>query len=214
MKDYIKANQEVYDRLAQEYRAKLKDYIISDRIQIAPFIRYLNNNFTEVKVLELGSGSGLCLSYFEAEGFYTTAIDISSKIINVSKKIAPKTKYVCGDFLGFDFGAQQYNGIFAKAFIHLFTKEDAITILKKIFDLIVENGIAFVATTVHKKPEEGFFEKSDYNVKLKRFRKKWTENELLEEVTKAGFRLVDKSYNIEKDNGKKWMNLLLAKASD
>ena len=94
MKDYIRINQKVYDNLAQEYKQKMEEYVISDRKIATPFIDYLKNNFNKVKVLEPGPGSGLNLSYFESEGFETTAIDISKEVITVSKEIAPRTKYI------------------------------------------------------------------------------------------------------------------------
>ena len=184
MKEYIKINQEVYDNLAEEYKKRMQDYVISERKIATPFIDYLKGHFKNIRVLELGPGSGLNLSYFEKEGFDTTAIDISKEILRVSQETAPKTKYIFGNFMTSDFNGK-FEGIFAKAFIHLFPKEDAIIVLKKIFNMLEEKGIAFIATTVHEKSEEGFFEKSDYNKKLKRFRKRWTEEELLEELKKV-----------------------------
>jgi ubiquinone/menaquinone biosynthesis C-methylase UbiE len=141
MKEYIKINQRVYDALAGEYRQKLKDYIISDKKIASPFIKYLKNHFDRIKVLELGPGSGLNLSYFESEGFDTTAIDVSKEILRVSKEMSPETKYIFGDFLTFDFGKLKFEGIFAKAFVHLFTKKDAAIVLKKIFDYKIWTAI-------------------------------------------------------------------------
>ncbi len=211
MKEYIKSNQEVYDHLAEEYRRKMQDYVISDRKIAAPFIEYIKNHFTKAKVLELGPGSGLNLSYFEKEGFETTAIDFSREILRISQKAAPKTKYLFGDFLAYDFGKSRFEGIFAKAFIHLFPRHDASMVLEKIFDLLDDDGAAFIATTIHEKSEEGFFEKTDYNKKMKRFRKKWTESELLDEITRVGFTVYDQGYHLEHDKEKKWINLVLVK---
>ena len=194
MKNYVRVNQIVYDDLAKEYQQKMQEYIISDKKITAPFINYLKNHFDKIRVLELGPGSGLNLSYFENEGFDTTAIDISKEILRVSKEMAPKTNYLHEDFLEFNFSNLKFEGIFAKAFIHLFPKKDAVIALRKIFHLLEEDGIAFIATTIHENSDEGFFEKSDYNKKMKRFRKKWTETELLEEVKKVGFVVFDKSY--------------------
>jgi 2-polyprenyl-3-methyl-5-hydroxy-6-metoxy-1,4-benzoquinol methylase len=211
MIEYIKVNQEVYDKLAGEYKKKMQDYVISDRKMAAPFINYLKKHFSKVRVLELGPGSGLNLAYFEKEGFETTTIDISREIIRVSQEIAPKTKYLFGDFLAFDFIKSKFEGIFAKAFIHLFPKEDARAVLKKIFDLLVDSGAAFIATTIHNKSEEGFFEKTDYDKKMKRFRKRWLESELLEEITNTGFTIYHKDYCIEPNKKKKWINLIVVK---
>ena len=151
------------------------------------------------------------LSYFEEEGFETTAIDMSNDILRVSKELAPKTKYIYGDFLAYDFGKTRFDGIFAKAFIHLFPKEDSKIVLKKIFDLLKNNGAAFIATTVHKKSDEGFFEKTDYKKGMKRFRKRWVESELLAEIRKIGFTIHHKGYHNERDKGKKWINLVVVK---
>lgn len=211
MKEYLKVNKQVYDNLAEEFKQKMQDYIISDRKVVAPFVNCLKSHFSKIRVLELGPGSGLNLSYFEEEGFETTAIDISEEIIKVAQETAPKTKYLFGEFLAYDFGESKFEGVFAKAFIHLFPKEDAGVVLKKIFGLLEEGGIAFVSTTVHENSEEGFFEKTDYNKKLKRFRKRWTERELLEEVINTGFTIFDKSYDIEPKKGKRWLRLVLIK---
>jgi 2-polyprenyl-3-methyl-5-hydroxy-6-metoxy-1,4-benzoquinol methylase len=118
MKAYIKLNQKAYDALAEEYKQKMQEYIISDRKIVAPFIDCLKINFKKISVLELGPGSGLNLSYFEKEGFETTGIDISNEIIKISQEMAPKTKYIFGDFLEYNFGKSKFESIFAKAFIH------------------------------------------------------------------------------------------------
>ncbi len=213
MKDYIKINRKVYDLLAEEYKLNMKDYIVSNKKLIKPFIDYLKDNFDKPRVLELGPGSGLCLSYFEKEGINTTAIDISKKLLSISKELAPKTKYILADFLEFDFGKSRFEGIFAQAVIQLFPKKDAIIVFRKIFDLLVDNGISHISTTIHEKSEEGVFEKLDYTKKIKRFRKKWTENELLEEVIKAGFSIYRKWYNSEQNKSKEWINLIIVKNS-
>jgi len=211
MKDYIKLNQKTYDRVAKEYRERAKEYIVSEKNITSPFINYLKKHFKSIKVLELGPGSGLALSYLNDEGFDTTAIDISKEIIKISRERSPKTKYIHSDFLKFDFGKIKFEGVFAKAFIHLFPKKDAIIVLRKIYNLLVSNGVVYLATTVHEESEEGFFEKLDYKEKLKRFRKRWMEEELIEEVRKIGFEIVIKNYTDEEDKNKKWVNLYLVK---
>lgn len=212
MRNYVKLNKLVYDELAEEYKLRLNDYIISDRKIAAPFIDYLKNKFKRVRILELGPGSGLNLSFFESEGFKTTAINISKNITKVAKEIAPKTKFIHTDFLDHDFGNSKFEGIFAKAFIHLFPKKDALLVLDKIKKLLVAKGAAFIATTVHKKSEEGYFEKIDYKKKLKRFRKKWTEKELIQAANALGLEIINKGYHIEPDKNKKWVNLVVIKS--
>lgn len=212
MKTYIKINKNCYDELAEEYKNRLEEYKISDRKIAFPFIEYLKKEFNKIKVLELGPGSGLNLLFLEDEGFQTTGIDISNKIISFAKEVSPKTNFIQGDFLEYNFGESKFDGIFAKAFIHLFPKKDAVFVLNKIWNLLKLNGAAFIATTVHDKSEEGYFEKLDYSKKLKRFRKKWTEQELINEIDNIGFKIFNKSYNIEHNKNKKWVNLVVIKS--
>lgn len=211
MKDYISINKKAYDKLAKEYQTRMKRYVKSDHVITTPFIDYLKKVFPKVKVLELGPGSGLNLSFFEKERFSTWAIDISKNIIQVSKKNSPKTTYMLGDFLEYNFKELRFEGIFAKAFIHLFPTKDALKVFEKIKKLLVSDGLLFLATTIHPKPEEGYFEKEDYEAKLKRFRKKWTEKELIETLRKMGFKIIHKDYHRPRNENKVWINILLKK---
>jgi len=213
MREYTKLNKEVYNSLATEYAKRLEHYskMKDERATLDPFIISLKKNFKKVRVLELGPGSGLDLKDLEKAGFETTAIDIAENIINKAKKVAPKTKYLLGDFLEYNFGGYQFEGIFARGFIHLFPKNDAELVIEKIKNLLVQNGIVFIGTTKDEKSEEGYFIKEDFPDKPKRFRKKWTEDELEEFVTAAGFKILKKYYHFEKNKKKKWMMFLLQK---
>lgn len=211
MKDYLQKNMQTYDLLAEEYKKRKKNYENSDRQIIKPFIDYLKENFDTPNVLELGPGSGLALKIFSEEGFNTTAIDISKNIIEISKECSPKTSYLWGDFLEYDFGKAKYDGIFAKAFIHLFPKKDAILVIKKMRGLLSPKGMIFIGTTLHDKPEEGFAKKEDYPNEPERFRKKWTEKELYEVADKLSLNVVTTALNFEKDKNKVWIKFLLIK---
>ncbi|MDE1848809.1 MAG: class I SAM-dependent methyltransferase [Nanoarchaeota archaeon] len=211
MREYLEHNRRTYDALAEEYKHNLETYAVADQKILFPFIGCLKARFSNPRVLELGPGSGLALQYFAREGFNTTAIDISSEIIKVAEQASPSTHYLLGDFLGFDFGGLIFDGIFAKAFIHLFPKDDAMLVFRKIFGLLSRGGVAYLATTRHEVSEEGFFEKSDYQRKEKRFRRRWAEGDLLEAIINTGFDIYNRWYDDEPDKGKKWINILAVK---
>lgn len=212
MLNYIEINKRCYDRLAKEYESRRKKYKISNRKVVMGFINYLKRGFEKIRILELGQGSGLDLISFEKEGFHTTAIDISKEMIKVSKKVAPKTKYICENFLKYDFDKHKYEGVFAKAFIQLFPKKDAVKVLKKMKSLLVNGGILFIGTTVHKLQKEGFFIKEDFDNKVKRYRKEWVEKELVSEVKKVGLNILDKKYNYDVLNkNKKWVSIIASR---
>ncbi len=209
MKKYLDINKKAYNQLSEEYEKRIEEYIVLDKKISAPFIKHLKKTFKKIRVLDLGPGTGIDLSIFEKQDFETTAIDISEKMIKISKKMAPNTKYIYDDFLSHNFGRKKFEGIFAKAFIHLFPTKDAILVLKKIRNLLAPKGFVFISTTFHPKAEEGYFEKKDYSKKIKRFRKKWEEQELIETLEDLGFGIILKKYNYEKDKDKKWISLYL-----
>jgi 2-polyprenyl-3-methyl-5-hydroxy-6-metoxy-1,4-benzoquinol methylase len=209
MRGYALDNRAVYDELAEEYAKRAGEYKLSDRKIAAPFIDHLNAKFPNARVLELGPGSGLNLSFFADEGFRTWGIDISQKMIDLSRRLSPGTEYFIGDLLDYDFKNLRFEGIFAKEFIHLLQKNDAVHVLKKARELLVPSGALFLGTTVHGKSEEGYFEKSDYSGQPKRFRKRWTEEELLEMVSSLDFQVLHRGYHIEPDKNKKWINLIV-----
>ena len=212
MKDYIKVNQKAYNALAREYAANKKYYLKLSKRLLQPYISLLKKNPKRPRVLELGPGSGLCTSFLEAEGFETFAIDVSKNIINLAKKLCPNTHFFHKDFLEHDFGKAKYDGILCLAFIHLFKKKDAETVLKKVHNLLAPKGIVYLSTTVEKRSSEGFFEKQGYGTHIKRFRKCWTEKELIESIEGAGFRITKKFRNKEKSFREyKWINFILEK---
>ncbi|HJZ18724.1 MAG TPA: class I SAM-dependent methyltransferase, partial [Candidatus Nanoarchaeia archaeon] len=136
------------------------------------------------------------------------AIDISRKIIEVAKRISSNTLYIEDDFLNHDFGNLTFDGIFSKAFVHLFPKTDAVKVLRKMRNLISERGIVFIGTTIHDFSEEGYTEKSDYDNTV-RFRRKWTRDELFDAVLNEEFKIFSEQENFE--SGKHWYGLILEK---
>ena len=72
-------------------------------------------------------------------------------------------------------------------------------------------GKLFLTTTLHEKSEEGFFIKVDYQEKLERFRRKYTETELCEFIQSENFNIIEKLYTNEADRNKKWILLICSK---
>jgi len=208
---YIWENKKAYDALAQEYAERIDDYANSGVKISQEFINEMKNKGSR-RVLELGCGGGINLRYFEGEGFKTTAIEISGKMIRAAKKAAPKTRYILADFLAHNFRGEKFDGIFAHSFIHLFTKRDAEIVLGKTINLLAKGGILYVGTTKHQKPFEGYLEKADYkNSQVKRYRKQWTKKELLGLFKKFGLSVIFEREFEEQARKKSWIYFLLKK---
>lgn len=206
--DYVSQNTRAYDAAASEYSERTQDYAKRDIDLLKPFFTKLPQGGS---VLELGPGSGLGLKILEDRGFQTTAIDISANMLDVSALTSPASKLLQGDFLAYDFGEMRFDGVIAKAFFHCFPKVDALRAINKARTLLEDDGLLFLATSVHEEPSEGFEEKSDYSNAPVRFRKRWTDQELIK-VFSEGWVILDKNYNSER--GKNWLALTVRKTPD
>jgi SAM-dependent methyltransferase len=208
-KYYLTLNEETYDKLAEYYRLKLFEPRREGlfRELTTPFIKYLKKTFQNSRVLDVGCGSGLALRVFEKEGFEVIAIDISQKMIDVAKEVAPKTKFIKGNFLDYDFQPYLFEGIFAKSFVYLFPKDDALLVIKKMRDLLVPRGVCYISTTIHDSSREDIILRDKSEYKLYRYKHEWTEGELELALINNGFSVLCKE-NYSNERGETGLNLM------
>jgi SAM-dependent methyltransferase len=212
MRKYLCINKKVYDSLASSYAAKLDDratVTLAKRVAY-PFLHLLRERFSSPRILEVGSGAGIFSRIFSNAGFNTTAIDISPKMINLALQVSPKTRYINGDFLKYDFDNLLYEGIFARAFVYLFPKIEAEKVFRKMKALLVPSGVIYIDTTLHHQSREGFLERDGSN--LVRFKHEWNEPELLSSLKNSRLEVISlEAYtDLKKRRG---INLLLTKSS-
>ncbi len=206
--NYIEINKQAYDRAAEEYleRAKNKSNFEEplENLVGTP-LRLAKQRFDKINVLEIGPGSGEVCAYLELKGCQTTAVDFSERILGVVKIISPKTKRINEDILQSELPEDKYQIIYCGALIHLFKKEDAERLMKKINKSLSKKGILFMNTTIHEKSDEGFYEKQDYQSRVKRFRHKYTEEEFRELIESSNFRILDRITTDEQNREKFWV---------
>jgi 2-polyprenyl-3-methyl-5-hydroxy-6-metoxy-1,4-benzoquinol methylase len=193
----IKQNKIAYDDLAEEYDKRVEKNEFG-RI----FSRILKNIKPGGDILDIGCGVGTILEILNSKGFKTTGIDFSERMAYYAKKRNPQSEIIVGEFLETKI-ERKFDAIFAYAFIHLFPNNQLEKVLKKIRFLLNDEGIAIFATTKHKVSSEGYCEKEDYKKPVKRFRRKFTKEELENNLEKH-FEIVD--YFEDSDfTGKIWM---------
>ena len=90
------------------------------------------------KIFEIGSGDGTNAKFIENLGFQVTASDTVDGFIEATKNENIKTikfNAIEDDFL------EKYFAVFCwRVFVH-FTIEDALKVIKKVYDTLEENGI-------------------------------------------------------------------------
>ena len=140
---------------------------------------------------------------------HSAGIELSPKMAEFAKRRNPNPKIIVGDFLTEDF-AEPFDGIIALALIHLFPKEEAMKVLRKMHDMLVPGGTLYIGTTESAESSEGWEVKEDYSGKHRRFRKHWTEAEFRRALEEAGFEVL-KLHRITDPFGKKWMDFVAQK---
>jgi hypothetical protein len=96
------------------------------------------------------------------------------------------------------------------AVIHLFPPPWDLRVIEKIRSLLDDGGLAFVATTVHDLPGQGFLRKIGYHGQPLRYRRQYSRREFKELLQAGGFS-VRRSYDTTDPvwPDKHWMNFIL-----
>jgi len=214
MKNYIEVNRDAYDALCQDYEQRIMDksqFETGANILAGNLLHVLRQRFKKITVLEVGSGSGEALAFFEQNGCGTIAVELSKNMASVAQRRATNTIFIVNDINAVHFPTERFEGIYAGALIHLFPLKDAIALIKSFHRWLKPGGVLFVNTTKHLYSEEGFYEKTDYTGSIKRFRRKWTEAELLYTLQAANFEVIDRMTSNEQDRQKEWIAFVCQK---
>ncbi len=205
--NYIQINRAAYEALAAEYRLRIPADASRDPSIVKPFLDLLGPCSGKCHVLDVGCGGGLNLALFVDAGCEATGIDVSPAMLRLARETCPRARLLEGDFLSFNFGTEVFDGVFAKAIIHLFTRADARRFLVRARALLTAKGILYVTTTINDAGQSGLRPKTDYSKEVFRYRRVWTRNELVDAVESAGFVITRQGLNEESDRGKIWFNI-------
>jgi SAM-dependent methyltransferase len=207
-KDYIEFNRLTYDDAATEFREKISIRAKATERLVGRFLRFATGGG---RILELGPGSGYALKLISELGYDATAIELSGPMAQIAQSTAPQAKVITGEFLSHDFGRQKFDGIYACAFVHLFSEDDVMTVLEKINNLLHSGGIALISTTKHEKSSEGYFEKVNFRNRAKRFRHRYTKDELKNRLNET-FDIIDYTEDVDsRETPRVWMNFIVKK---
>ena len=214
MKDYIEINRDSYDALYQDYEQRVIDkseFETGANVLGGSLLHFLKQRFEQITVLEVGPGSGELLTFFEHNGCRTIAVELSKNMASVARRRAMNTVFIVNDITSIQFATEQFEGIYAGALIHLFQLDDAIDLIRNFYIWLKPGGVLFINTTKHSSSDEGFYEKTDYRGSIKRFRRKWTETELLVALQDAKFEIIDRLTSCEQDRQKEWIAFICQK---
>lgn len=226
--DYINLNKYAYNKVADEYFERLRKYdsgyayvckkvceFIFDTIQPQIHNRKIN-------VLELGCGPGGILRELnESYNCVAYAIDISPKMLEYAHLNNPNAVLINGDILKIDSisanniptenNAIRFDIIIMMAFIHVFTVDDAKTILKKVRTWLNPNGIIYLDTTIEEKFIDGELtvKKQIGDKTIWYLRTKWTKETLFALLEELDYIIVKHMIREARETGKKWLRIII-----
>ena len=206
--NYPLLNKAAYENLAEEYEGRAQAVFDVTNRAVNYFANYITPGGS---VLDIGCAVGVAISILSRKGFKVTGIEISPRMTKFARKRNPGVKIIVGDFLKTKFN-KKLDAILAFAFIHLFPKSEAIKVLKRIQSILKPGGVALLSSTKSKVSKEGWEVKKDFNRKVRRFRKFWTEKEFREFLTDNGFKILAvKKYTDPFE--KTWMDFVVQRHS-
>ena len=161
-------------------------------------------------ILDVGCANGDNLSIMKKMGFnHLSGIDLSSSMIAAAKE---RTALPLHCMNLFDYQAPQVDCVFAQAFVHLFPKNELLSVLEKLVSIARKR--VYFSTTVHSDSSEGMEPKES----IVRYRSRYTADELLGYVTTFLNKLNqgNETWNVRyffltDCLGKHWINVIFVK---
>lgn len=197
-------NSVEHDRLDPD-KAKKKKEALEELIRIS-----FESLPKGAKVFEIGSGDGTNAKYMESLGYEVTASDTADDFVEATRKQGLTT--IKFDALEDDF-PEKYFAVFCwRVFVH-FTKEDALKIIKKVYNNLEENGI-FVFNAINRETKEVDNEwvdfEGEYHMGVERYYNYFRQDELDDIISQTDFHVQD--FHTEGGKNKnKWLVYVLKK---
>jgi 2-polyprenyl-3-methyl-5-hydroxy-6-metoxy-1,4-benzoquinol methylase len=211
MSDPIQQTIDTYDQMAESYRDR---YLSQDSTTTRPMLDKFLGLIASVtgsaqRVLDIGSGAGFDSKYLSENGCNVTGIDLSDSFLDIAREVAPKAEFLKMDIREISFDPESFKGVWACASLLHLPRTEVPQVLNVLFKILSNNGVLFLAM----KSGEG--EKIETNKGegnldgAVRFFSYFSEIELIDLVTKAGFQIIETTTSTNRENT--WINIFAKK---
>jgi 2-polyprenyl-3-methyl-5-hydroxy-6-metoxy-1,4-benzoquinol methylase len=192
--------ESVYDTVADEYEARVATHLADTELWVD---RLMLHAVPGASVLDVGCGVGVAMSLLSSRGLRPTGLDASAEMARYARARNPDYEVLNADIFSAVL-AEQYDVIWAEAFIHLFPFNVENQLFSRLLALLKPDGILTFSTTASPEPSEGWTRKSDYSQAPVRFRRHWTRPELATALDTRNLRIIDQ-LDIVDSFKKEWM---------
>jgi SAM-dependent methyltransferase len=111
------------------------------------FIEFMERTDFEIKnALDIGCGEGKYLLFLTKLGFRITGLDSSPTAISMAKEAVEQSgQFIVADMFDHLYLPNTYDLVISHAAIHHGLKTQVVSLVEKIYDLLVENGKIFIS---------------------------------------------------------------------
>jgi ubiquinone/menaquinone biosynthesis C-methylase UbiE len=207
MKDPVLNTIDTYNRIASKYKERYtKQDSNNMKGFLDKFLAFLNENFTEFKVLDIGSGAGFDAKYLSENNCEVVGIDLSESFLDIAKEVAPKAKFYNMDLRNLSFENSDFNGIWASSSLSHTERKDFPKVINSFTKILKTKGVLFL-TLKEGEGSQTSIEKDLENAE--RFFTYYNEQEIKDELSKNGFMILEISKNSNRQNT--WINFFAKK---
>ena len=170
---------EAYNQTAEEYAKNVQN--LHPKTAGDKFVKYALGK----DILDIGCGSGRDARIFTSKSFNVTGIDLSEKMVSISKRTSPKSDFVVMDMLNLGLREESFDGVWSLASLLHLPKSKTREAIEETYRVLKTGGVLYIG--VKQGTGEELIEDKRYSQKINKFYSYFQPSELEELVSSTGF---------------------------
>jgi len=189
--NYLQIEKEMtytYNKIAKKYEEEAKqDW--KDKKHVDLFLKYLKKN---ASILDIGCGTGELIKYYSDRGFVITGLDISEKMIKISKEKVPSASFIKTSLYDIHKIEEKFDAISATFVLVNIPKEKIDEVIKKVYEKLNKGGVFFIVFTIALK--EGL-QQEPLDNSCKYYAINYSNEEIIDILKNNGFKILESIKN-------------------
>ena len=182
--------RKTYNKIADKYQEEAKEDW-KDKKYVDRFLGYLNSG---ASILDIGSGTGELLEYYNVNGFISAGIDVAEEMIRISKEKVPAANVKNLSLYNIDKLEEKYDAISATFVLVHVPKEKINEVVRNVHGCLNDDGVFFTLFTTSL--QEGL-QDEPLDSSCKYYAVNYSNEEVCDVLENNGFEVIDSINNKE-----------------